>query len=73
MLISIKHLMQIERAHADGTVAFRDGSSVRADIILHCTGYEPKSLIHVNNQNVGNSLALLHLSHSLLWSYITRA
>ncbi|XXG75908.1 hypothetical protein AAC387_Pa08g0375 [Persea americana] len=30
----------IERAHADGTVAFRDGSSVRADIILHCTGYK---------------------------------
>lgn len=30
----------IESAHEDGTVAFRDGSSVHADVILHCTGYK---------------------------------
>ncbi|RWR87493.1 flavin-containing monooxygenase FMO GS-OX-like protein 4 [Cinnamomum micranthum f. kanehirae] len=30
----------IESAHDDGTVVFRDGSSVLADVILHCTGYK---------------------------------
>ncbi|XXG75909.1 hypothetical protein AAC387_Pa08g0376 [Persea americana] len=30
----------IESAHDDGTVIFRDGSSVLADVILHCTGYK---------------------------------
>ncbi|XXG75912.1 hypothetical protein AAC387_Pa08g0377 [Persea americana] len=30
----------IESAHDDGTVAFRDGSSVLADVILHRTGYK---------------------------------
>ncbi|KAJ8632202.1 hypothetical protein MRB53_025538 [Persea americana] len=46
----------IESAHDDGTVAFRDGSSVLADVILHCTGYEPQSSIQLNNQKVGTSL-----------------
>ena len=31
--------MQIERAHEDGRVTFKDGSVVLAGIILHCTGY----------------------------------
>ncbi|KAJ6712292.1 DIMETHYLANILINE MONOOXYGENASE [Salix purpurea] len=30
----------IESAHKDGSVAFRDGNSIVADIILHCTGYK---------------------------------
>ena len=31
----------VERADADGTtVVFRDGSSVRADVVMHCTGYK---------------------------------
>ncbi|PWZ52884.1 Flavin-containing monooxygenase FMO GS-OX-like 4 [Zea mays] len=30
----------VERADQDGTtVVFRDGSSVRADVVMHCTGY----------------------------------
>jgi hypothetical protein len=31
-------IMQIERACEDGTVIFRDGSVILADVILHCTG-----------------------------------
>eukprot|EP00258_Populus_trichocarpa_P010879 XP_002319003.3 flavin-containing monooxygenase FMO GS-OX-like 4 [Populus trichocarpa] len=30
----------IERACEDGTVIFRDGSVILADVILHCTGYK---------------------------------
>ncbi|KAF8650499.1 hypothetical protein HU200_063867 [Digitaria exilis] len=30
----------VERADPDGSVVFRDGSSVRAHVILHCTGYK---------------------------------
>ncbi|XP_058224162.1 flavin-containing monooxygenase FMO GS-OX-like 4 [Rhododendron vialii] len=30
----------IESAHGDGTVVFRDGSAICADVILHCTGYK---------------------------------
>ncbi|KAH7835124.1 hypothetical protein Vadar_023060 [Vaccinium darrowii] len=30
----------IENARGDGTVVFRDGSAVCADVILHCTGYK---------------------------------
>ncbi|XP_066360521.1 flavin-containing monooxygenase FMO GS-OX-like 4 [Miscanthus floridulus] len=31
----------VERADADGTtVVFRDGSSVRANVVMHCTGYK---------------------------------
>ncbi|KAK9277113.1 hypothetical protein L1049_006652 [Liquidambar formosana] len=30
----------IESVHEDGTVVFRDGSVVLADVILHCTGYK---------------------------------
>lgn len=30
----------VERADADGSVVFRDGTSVRADVIMHCTGYK---------------------------------
>lgn len=51
MLISTKHSMQIKSAHDDGTVVFPDGSSVLADVILHCTGYVPQSLIQVKNQS----------------------
>ncbi|TVU48700.1 hypothetical protein EJB05_08345, partial [Eragrostis curvula] len=31
---------QVERAEEDGSVVFRDGTSVKADIIMHCTGYK---------------------------------
>ncbi|CAN6312674.1 unnamed protein product [Urochloa humidicola] len=30
----------VERADPDGSVVFRDGSSVRADVIMHCSGYK---------------------------------
>ncbi|CAN6319910.1 unnamed protein product [Urochloa humidicola] len=30
----------VERADPDGSVVFRDGGSVRADVIMHCTGYK---------------------------------
>ncbi|CAM0871210.1 unnamed protein product [Alopecurus aequalis] len=30
----------IERAEEDGTVVFQDGSRVKADAIVHCTGYK---------------------------------
>ncbi|CAN6305923.1 unnamed protein product [Urochloa humidicola] len=29
----------IDRAQEDGCVVFRDGSSIKADVIMHCTGY----------------------------------
>lgn len=29
----------IDHAQGDGTVVFRDGSSIKADVIMHCTGY----------------------------------
>lgn len=32
-------IMQIESSHEDGSVVFRDGSTILADVILHCTGY----------------------------------
>jgi hypothetical protein len=38
MLVFIK-MMQIESVHGDGSVVFRNGRVVVADIILHCTGY----------------------------------
>ncbi|XP_059651575.1 flavin-containing monooxygenase FMO GS-OX5-like [Cornus florida] len=31
---------KIDYAYEDGTVAFEDGCSVKADIIFHCTGYK---------------------------------
>ncbi|KAA8521873.1 hypothetical protein F0562_012813 [Nyssa sinensis] len=30
----------IENVHEDGTVVFKDGGAVCADVILHCTGYK---------------------------------
>ncbi|GJN20072.1 hypothetical protein PR202_gb07399 [Eleusine coracana subsp. coracana] len=32
-------MLQIDRTQEDGSVVFRDGSSVKADVIMHCTGY----------------------------------
>uniref|UniRef100_J3N4R7 Flavin-containing monooxygenase n=2 Tax=Oryza brachyantha TaxID=4533 RepID=J3N4R7_ORYBR len=29
----------IDRAEEDGSVVFQDGSSIKADVIMHCTGY----------------------------------
>ncbi|OQU92170.1 hypothetical protein SORBI_3001G303750 [Sorghum bicolor] len=29
----------VDHAREDGSVVFRDGSSIRADVIMHCTGY----------------------------------
>ena len=31
--------LQIDRAEEDGSVVFQDGSSIKADVIMHCTGY----------------------------------
>ncbi|KAI6707329.1 hypothetical protein NL676_010291 [Syzygium grande] len=50
----------IEKAHEDGKVTFLDGSSARADIILHCTGYkyhfpflETNGIVSVDDSRVG--------------------
>lgn len=38
-------LLQIENAHDDGSVVFKDGSVVLADTILYCTGYNLLQLV----------------------------
>ncbi|KAI6707332.1 hypothetical protein NL676_010294 [Syzygium grande] len=50
----------IDKAHEDGKVTFLDGSSVHADIILHCTGYkyhfpflETNGIVSVDDNRVG--------------------
>ncbi|KAF8020446.1 hypothetical protein BT93_G0994 [Corymbia citriodora subsp. variegata] len=54
----IQHPM-IERAEDDGKLVFQDGSSIYADVIIHCTGYsyhfpflKTKGLISVDNNRV---------------------
>lgn len=34
------HSCTIERAEEDGSLVFQDGSRIKADVILHCTGYK---------------------------------
>ncbi|KAF8020015.1 hypothetical protein BT93_G0645 [Corymbia citriodora subsp. variegata] len=50
----------IARAEDDGKLVFQDGSSIYADVIIHCTGYsyhfpflKMKGLISVDNNRVG--------------------
>ncbi|XP_039063635.1 flavin-containing monooxygenase FMO GS-OX-like 3 [Hibiscus syriacus] len=50
----------IECAHEDGKVVFQDGSSVDADVILHCTGYKyyfpflkSNGIVNVEDNRVG--------------------
>ncbi|KAI3838166.1 hypothetical protein MKW92_031382 [Papaver armeniacum] len=50
----------IESAHDDGRVVFQDGSSVTADVILHCMGYkyhfpflETNNIVIVDENRVG--------------------
>ncbi|KAL5748516.1 hypothetical protein ACOSP7_025558 [Xanthoceras sorbifolium] len=50
----------IESAHEDGTMVFRNGRVVHADVILHCTGYkydfpflETNGIITVDDNRVG--------------------
>ncbi|XP_021660779.2 flavin-containing monooxygenase FMO GS-OX5 isoform X2 [Hevea brasiliensis] len=50
----------IESSHEDGTVVFRDGSAIVADVILHCTGYKyhfpflkTHGIVTVNDNRVG--------------------
>ncbi|KAL5728227.1 hypothetical protein ACHQM5_001339 [Ranunculus cassubicifolius] len=50
----------IKNAHEDGTIVFQDGSSIPADIILHCTGYkydfpflETNNIVNVDDNRVG--------------------
>ncbi|KAF2325526.1 hypothetical protein GH714_029845 [Hevea brasiliensis] len=50
----------IESSHEDGTVVFRDGSAIVADVILHCTGYKyhfpflkTHGIVTVNDNHVG--------------------
>uniref|UniRef100_A0A0A9CPK4 Uncharacterized protein n=1 Tax=Arundo donax TaxID=35708 RepID=A0A0A9CPK4_ARUDO len=31
--------LQIDCAQEDGSVVFQDGSSIKANVIMHCTGY----------------------------------
>ncbi|XP_062026117.1 flavin-containing monooxygenase FMO GS-OX-like 4 isoform X1 [Rosa rugosa] len=40
MVKEFTHDQIIRSVHEDGSVVFQDGSVVRADIILHCTGYK---------------------------------
>jgi hypothetical protein len=35
----IYSIRQVDRAEEDGSVVFPDGSRIKADVILHCTGY----------------------------------
>ncbi|KAL6004948.1 Flavin-containing monooxygenase FMO GS-OX5, partial [Asimina triloba] len=51
---------EIASAHEDGAVLFQDGSSLLADIILHCTGYKyhfpflkTDAVVTVDNNRVG--------------------
>ncbi|KAI9173406.1 hypothetical protein LWI28_000782 [Acer negundo] len=51
---------KIESAHEDGTVVFRNGRVILADVILHCTGYnyrypflETNGVITVDDNRVG--------------------
>ncbi|KAK9148066.1 hypothetical protein Scep_006823 [Stephania cephalantha] len=51
---------RIERTDEDGRVVFQDGSSVYADVILHCTGYkyhfpflEANNIVTVDDNCVG--------------------
>ncbi|XP_020169303.1 flavin-containing monooxygenase FMO GS-OX-like 2 [Aegilops tauschii subsp. strangulata] len=34
------HSCTIERAEEDGSLVFQDGSKIKADVVLHCTGYK---------------------------------
>ncbi|KQJ93635.1 flavin-containing monooxygenase FMO GS-OX5 isoform X2 [Brachypodium distachyon] len=50
----------VDRAEEDGTVVFQDGSRVKADVIMHCTGYKysftflsEDSTISVDDNRVG--------------------
>ncbi|KAK9103175.1 hypothetical protein Sjap_020429 [Stephania japonica] len=50
----------IESTHEDGRVIFQDGSSVYADVILHCTGYkfhfpflDTNNIVRVEDNRVG--------------------
>ncbi|KAK1564783.1 hypothetical protein Q3G72_011483 [Acer saccharum] len=50
----------VESAHEDGTVVFRNGRVVLADVILHCTGYnyrfpflETNGVVTVDDNRVG--------------------
>ncbi|KAM7259591.1 hypothetical protein ACFE04_015332 [Oxalis oulophora] len=50
----------VEGAYADGTVVFRNGNTLHADVILHCTGYnydfpflETKRIVTVDDNLVG--------------------
>ncbi|KAL2511478.1 Flavin-containing monooxygenase FMO GS-OX-like 3 [Abeliophyllum distichum] len=51
---------KIERVYENGEVAFQDGASVHADIILHCTGFnydfpflETNGMVTVDDRRVG--------------------
>lgn len=43
-LLIVITMMQIETTCEDGSVVFRNGRAVFADVILHCTGYNSFSL-----------------------------
>ncbi|OAY78671.1 Flavin-containing monooxygenase FMO GS-OX-like 4, partial [Ananas comosus] len=50
----------IKSTHKDGTVVFEDGSSVKVDVIMHCTGYkyhfpflEMNGIVTVDDNRVG--------------------
>lgn len=55
------HSCTVERAEGDGSVVFQDGSRVKADAIVHCTGYkysfpfldEDDAGINVDDNRVG--------------------
>lgn len=48
----IMFYLQIDHAQGDGTVVFRDGSSIKADVIMHCTGYSHAAYLkHISCTN----------------------
>ena len=47
-LFLILHIyIQIEFVDENGKIVFQDGSSVHADTILHCTGYESNASLFI--------------------------
>jgi hypothetical protein len=54
--------LQIDHAQEDGCVVFQDGSSIKADVIMHCTGYVN---LHYPGTHFSASCAKLHFCYYL--------
>jgi hypothetical protein len=51
--------LQIDSAQEDGSVVFQDGHSIKADVIMHCTGYSHVAYL--------KPICYTNLSISLCW------